>query len=362
MEEIISSPTHSTLEIIISLEAGASFSDLISLDLIAHIRDSQTNLKQRIRDRELHLSDEADKLCSESFDCCLKVFGPDHPTTQSSVSILAELKYSQGDHSEAEKMYQMALECNLKALGPYHLDTIKIVNLIAEVLFNAQDFNASEENYRKVLEGYEKALGPGCAQSFQAMHNIGKCLFHKKQLIDARMVLIRAFEGRSKLLGEQHLDTIYTLYELGVVYHFESHWRHKPDADTTRGKAEKVLAMEQRTVGEQCVATLESKYKLATILELQRKVHEGYMRLSYQRPVVVIAAAGNQTNAHANSNSSSSSRRKGSKDRGTSGNHNSGDDNDDAGEEEEEEILAMFKQRADDAYLQHCNSNKRYQF
>ena len=385
MEEI-SSPIHSTLEIIIRLEAAGSFSDLISLDLIEHIRNSQTDLKQRIRDRgsehpsvlaglnelaenyisiyqfdkaetilhktwvgykriygttntivphtlsrlaycwreqriyqnaeiaykeavlglellvgehndetaivteeyadtlsylkkvahsrllyerllnhydtyysrensnclrvvdklahiylELHLSDEADKLCSESFDCCLKVFGPDHPTTQSSVSILAELKYSQGNHSEAEKMYRMALECNLKALGAYHVDTIKIVNLIAEVQFNAQDFIASEENYRKVLEGYEKTLGPGCAQSFQAMHNIGKCLFHKKQLIDARTILLRAFEGRSKLLGEQHLDTIHTLYELGVVYHFESHWRHKPDADITRRKAETSL-------------------------------------------------------------------------------------------------------------------------
>ena len=190
---------------------------------------------------ELQLSDEADRLCSESFDCCLKVFGADHPTTQSSVSILAELKYSQGNHAEAEKMYQMALECNLKALGPYHVDTIKIVNLIAEVLFNAQDFHAAEENYRKVLEGYEKALGSGCAQSFQAMHNIGKCLFQQKQLIDARMMLLRAFDGRSKLLGAQHLDTIYTLYELGIVYHFESHWRHKPDADATRRKAETSL-------------------------------------------------------------------------------------------------------------------------
>ena len=186
----------------------------------------------------LEMKDAAEKLCSESLDCCIKVFGPDHPTTQSSVAILAELKYSQGKHDEAEKMYRLALECNMKNLGQYHLDTIKIINAIAEVKLNAQDYESAERYYRQVLDGFDHVLGVGSTQSFQTMHCIGKCLFRKNQLIDARLMLLDAYNGRRKLLGPQHLDTVFTLYELGKVYHYESHWRHKPDAAETRRKAE----------------------------------------------------------------------------------------------------------------------------
>ena len=70
-----------------------------------------------------------------------------------------------------------------------------------------------------------------------------------------------------KHLGEEHPTTIAATKHLADFLLETSSSLSEMEALYRR-----VLAMEQRTVGEYCVATLETKYKLATILELQRKV------------------------------------------------------------------------------------------
>ena len=79
-------------------------------------------------------------------------------------------------------------------------------------------------------------------------------------------------EGFVKHLGEEHPTTIAATKHLADFLLETSSSLSEMEALYRR-----VLAMEQRTIGDDCVATLETKYKLATILELQRKVSYWYV-------------------------------------------------------------------------------------
>lgn len=182
--------------------------------------------------------DDAIAICQASLEGCIKIFGKEHPTTQSSVTILAQLRHAHGDSKAAEEMYRLALECNEKTIGELHIDTISVVYLIATLLWDQGEIREAEKMYRRALYGYEKTLGATDVASFNAVHWIGTCLLEEGVLIEARQMLLRAYNGRRKLLGETHPDTLMSKYHLGKVYHLESHWRHLPDALQTLHNAE----------------------------------------------------------------------------------------------------------------------------
>eukprot|EP01032_Pedospumella_encystans_P023860 gene23860-26999_t len=60
---------------------------------------------------------QADSLCMDSLDDCILSLGPNHPTTQTSVVTVAQLKHAQGKLQQAEEMYRRSLACNEEVLG-----------------------------------------------------------------------------------------------------------------------------------------------------------------------------------------------------------------------------------------------------
>jgi tetratricopeptide (TPR) repeat protein len=164
------------------------------------------------------------------------------------VTILAELKYARGDTNDAEKMFQMALDCNMKTVGLHDLATIRILERIGELQLSQHAYKKAERAYRDALRGYEEVCGANSGPVLQMLHQLGICLYRGGQVIDGRETLLKAYTGRQKLLGSNHLDTALSLHELGKVYHKESHWRHKPDVEETRRKAQAALDVRERDI------------------------------------------------------------------------------------------------------------------
>lgn len=77
------------------------------------------NVVNKISKIYLHLNqlDNASKLSEHALGACVEVLGLDDPITQTCVTILANVKYSNGYKEEAEKMYLLAYECQQRTLG-----------------------------------------------------------------------------------------------------------------------------------------------------------------------------------------------------------------------------------------------------
>ncbi|KAK6084211.1 hypothetical protein SCUP234_03540 [Seiridium cupressi] len=86
--------------------------------------------------------------------------GANHPSTLTSVSILAGVLGYQGKYEEAEQMNRRALDGYEKALGKDHPDTLTSVYKLA-YLYQQQDrFEEADKFYLTALDGYKKVLGP----------------------------------------------------------------------------------------------------------------------------------------------------------------------------------------------------------
>ena len=74
-------------------------------------------------------------------------------------------------------------------------------------------------------------------------------------------------EGFEKNLGDDHPTTIEAIKHLADFL-----WEGSSSLDEMVVLYRRVLVMEKKFLGDYRVATLETMYKLATILEMQRKV------------------------------------------------------------------------------------------
>jgi hypothetical protein len=71
--------------------------------------------------------------------------------------------------------------------------------------------------YRQVLEGREKALGLDHLQTLTSASDLGLILWRQGKYEEAEAMHRRVLEGREKVLGLEHSETFASVHQLATV-------------------------------------------------------------------------------------------------------------------------------------------------
>ena len=88
-----------------------------------------------------------------------KELGSSHPSTLTSVSLLARVLQSRGKYSEAEALNRRALAGYEKELGSSHPSTLTSAYFLAHLLHTRGEHIESLQLYDRAVRGYIQALG-----------------------------------------------------------------------------------------------------------------------------------------------------------------------------------------------------------
>jgi tetratricopeptide (TPR) repeat protein len=72
--------------------------------------------------------------------------------------------------------------------------------------------------YERALAGYEKAFGRDHISTLGTVHNLGILYRDQGKLGQVEQMYERALAGRKKTLGSDHISILDTVYNLGVLY------------------------------------------------------------------------------------------------------------------------------------------------
>jgi tetratricopeptide (TPR) repeat protein len=89
---------------------------------------------------------------------------------------------------------------------------------IAEMLRQQTQYDAAEQVFQRTLQGYEKALGSEHISTLDTINNLGVLYKNQGKLNEAEKMYDRALQGYEKALGPEHISTFDTVNNLGVLY------------------------------------------------------------------------------------------------------------------------------------------------
>jgi tetratricopeptide (TPR) repeat protein len=273
--------------------------------------------------RDMNRLSEAEAICVESLGTCTEILGPDHPTTQLSVEIVAFIRHSQGKSQEAEDMFRLALACNERVFGTAHPTTLATVVKIAVLLSDQELWEESEHMHRRALEGYEQYYGEEHILTVDEVQYVGELMLRAEVIPEAEYLFRRGLKSRKILypgvIG--HPKTFDTAHCLAVLVQKQTKWKHDPlihkrlteteelykfalegrthhfgeygdvSIDTSAALADflfendrlleaeglwkRVLEVRRKKIGDLCVPTAHAAYSLGIILQIQHRFHRG---------------------------------------------------------------------------------------
>ncbi|OQV07420.1 Tetratricopeptide repeat-containing protein [Cladophialophora immunda] len=106
-----------------------------------------------------------------------------------------------------------------------HTERLGAMVLLALLLKQQVRYNAAEQMYVRALQGYEEALGLDHISTLDTVHNLG--LLYANQgvlyanqgkLVKVEKMYVRALKGYEEALGPDHTSTLNTVNNLGVLY------------------------------------------------------------------------------------------------------------------------------------------------
>jgi serine/threonine protein kinase len=189
----------------------------------------------------------------------LKVLGPDHLETLTSLDSLSLQRWRQGKFKEAETMARRALEKRRRVLGSKHRDTLWTDLYLGLLLLDRGQLDEAEavlrqatascqrtlgpdHRYtlwgqndlvwvlwcqgkqdeaialsRQTLAGHRRSLGPHNPNTLRSMGNLGFYLGKVGKLEEAETLTRRSLEGKRRVLGPNHIETLMGEQYLGDV-------------------------------------------------------------------------------------------------------------------------------------------------
>jgi len=211
---------------------------------------------------------EAEPLLRRALAIREKALGPDHPDTALSLNNLAALYRAQGRYAEAEPLYRRALAIREKALGPDHPYTATSLNSLAE-LYSAQGrYAEAEPLYRRALAIREKALGPDHPDTATSLNNLAWLYDAQGRYAEAEPLYRRALAIREKALGPDHPHTATSLNNLAELYRAQGRYA---EAEPLLRRA---LAIYEKALGPDHPDTATSLNNLAFLYQTQGRYAE----------------------------------------------------------------------------------------
>ncbi|MBD2553967.1 tetratricopeptide repeat protein [Limnothrix sp. FACHB-708] len=164
------------------------------------------------------LWDEAEQHYSDCLSTTERRFGPDHPTTATSLNDLAGLYYSQGRYEAAEPLFRRSLEIREQVLGVDHPDTAQSLNSLANLYQSQGRYEAAEPLYRRSLEIREQVLGVDHPDTAISLNSLAHLYKSQGQYKAAELLYRGSLEIHKQVLGTDHPDTATILNNLAGLY------------------------------------------------------------------------------------------------------------------------------------------------
>jgi CHAT domain-containing protein/tetratricopeptide (TPR) repeat protein len=224
-------------------------------------------------------------------------FGPEHPATARSLSVLAVLLWHDGDYEAARGLFVRLLGIEEQVLNPDDPDLQVTREYLALALKNLGDLAGARELQEQVLAVRSRTLPADHRLLQTARLSLADSLYYLGDLKGARELQEQVLEVRSRTLPDDHPDLqrarsrlAATLYGLGYL-------------DGARELEEQVLAVRSRTLPAEHPELLTTRGNLAATLfvlgdldgarALQKSVLEGYERTLPEDHPYVQGARGN---------------------------------------------------------------------
>ncbi len=167
--------------------------------------------------RSLGLYDKAKEQLTLAVEMATSEFGPDHPTTLTTVNNLGNLHQDMGDPTAAEPLFRQTLEKRRRVLPPDDPETLTSINNLALVLQEQGRLDEAEPLFREALERRRRVLGDDHADTLVSMNNYAGLLVGLERHDEAEPIFRETLEAQRRMLGGGHPDTLASLNDLAVV-------------------------------------------------------------------------------------------------------------------------------------------------
>ena len=143
-------------------------------------------------------------------------------------------------------------------------DLVSIANLCNQFNMNTK----AEAIYLRALQGFEKVLGAEHMSTLDTVNNLGILYNNQGRMAEAEAMHLRALQGKEKALGPEHMSTLNTVSNLGVLYNNQG---RMVEAEAMYLRA---LQGKEKAWGPEHISTLETVNNLGVLYANQGKIAE----------------------------------------------------------------------------------------
>ena len=186
----------------------------------------------------------------------LKVLGPEHPDTLTSLHNLAMQRWKQGKLKDAVAMLRPALDGRRRVIGPKHEDTLFTQLNLGLFLVEQSQFDEAEVLLRQAIESCKRTLGPDHHHTLYGQNDLALLLSYRGQQEEALALDRATLDGRRRSLGSDHPDTLRSMGNLAYDLDKAGELREAEALDR------QTLEARRRVLGDEHDETLRAEQNL----------------------------------------------------------------------------------------------------
>lgn len=144
-------------------------------------------------------------------------YGPDHPSTLTSMNNLADIYLSRGQLEKAEDIHCTVFNRSKKLLGDKNAYTLISANNLASLLQHRGRYKEAEQLHRYTLEKRQELLGKQHSATLTSMNNLAQTFSLLGNFSEAESLHRQCVEGCKHTLGPYHAFTLAGMNNLAEV-------------------------------------------------------------------------------------------------------------------------------------------------
>ena len=217
---------------------------------------------------DLGLYPQAIRLQEQVRDYILAAHGPEHPSTLSAMSRLADSYRAVVRRDEAIKMHEQVLKLSHKMLGPEHPSTLSAMTSLSGSYHFAGRVGEALKLQEEVLPLYRKVLGPEHSDTLSAMHNLALSYRVVGRRDEGIKMQEEVLKMRRKGNGPEHPDTLKAMNNLAITF------RAAGRLDEAIKMQEEVLKLKREVLGPEHPDTLSAMHNLTNSYQVTDHLDE----------------------------------------------------------------------------------------
>ncbi len=207
--------------------------------------------------RDLGRWEESEKLEVQVLELSLTKLGADHPSTLTSMANLASTFWWQGRLEEAERLFTQVIEpLKIKRGADHHFTLISMANLALTFLKQGR-WEEAERLEVQVMETFKIKRGADDLYTLTSVANLAFTYMEQGRWEEAEGLFVQVIETFKIKLGADHPSTLTIMANLALTYKNQGRWE----------EAERLFLQEmeirKKRFGDDHPSTLASMYNLA---------------------------------------------------------------------------------------------------